>query len=52
LVRPHKARKDLKFEKLCRGWAPGTRESKQERVETSSVSQGLQHGGRESVEAR
>jgi putative transposase len=52
LVQSDKARKEMKFEKLCRGWALGTREFKKELVETSGVSQGLQHGGRESVEAR
>lgn len=52
LAESDKARKEMKFEKLCRGWALGTREFKKDLVETSAVREGLRHGGRESVEAR
>jgi putative transposase len=51
LTESGKARKDLKFERLCRGWALGTREFKKALVEKEMV-RGVGHGGVESAEAR
>ena len=51
LIQSGQARKNLKFERLCRGWALGTRDFKKGLIEGADV-KGLDRGGRESAEAR